>query len=70
MEKGHNLTNFAHLGELLLTPHGLQVGLEFPDHTEMGDLATCACESEEVEEPAVPKVGAGEGGNTVPEINV
>ena len=70
MEKGHNLTNFSYFGELLLAPHGLQVGLEFPDHTEMGELATCSCESEEVEEQAVPKVGAGEGGNTVPEINV
>ena len=70
MEKGHTLTNFAHLGELLLAPHGLQVGLEFPDHTEIGDDATCACESEEVDEQVMPKVGAVEGGNTVPEINL
>ena len=69
MEKGHTLTNFAHLGELLLTPHGLQVGLEYPDHRELGDDATCACESEEVDEQAIPKVAAVEGGNTDHESN-
>ena len=70
MEKGHNLTNFSHFGELLLAPHGLQVGLEYPDHNEMGEFANCACESQEVDEPAVPKAGAGGGGNTNTETNV
>ena len=63
MEKGHNLTNFSHFGELLLAPHGLQCGLEYPNHNEMGEFANCACESQEVDEPAVPKAGASGDGN-------
>jgi hypothetical protein len=38
--------------------------LEFPDHRELRDDATCACESEEVEEQAIPVAAGLEGGNT------
>jgi hypothetical protein len=63
-ERNFTMTNHAQQGEKLLAPHGLQVGLEFPDHRELGDDETCACESEEVEEQAITVVAALEGGNT------
>jgi hypothetical protein len=63
-ELRQTMTNYAQLGEKLLAPHGLQVGLEFPDHRELGDDATCACESEEVKEQAIPVAAGLEGGNT------
>ena len=53
------MTNYAHLGERLLAPHGQQIGLEYPDHRELGDDATCACEVE-----ASSVVIGLEGGNT------
>ena len=53
------MTNYAQLGERLLAPHGKQVGLEYPDHRELGDDAACACEAE-----IVPDVIGLEGGNT------
>jgi hypothetical protein len=56
MEKGHTLTNFALLGEMLLALHGLQVGLEFPDHRELGDDTTYACESEKLMSKLSPRL--------------
>ena len=38
--------NFALLGEKLLSPHGVNTGLENPDHKEIGEDATCACEAD------------------------
>jgi hypothetical protein len=58
------MTNYAQLDEKLLAPHRLQVGLEYPDHRDLGDDARCACESEEVEEEAIPVAIGLEGGNT------
>ena len=58
------MTNYAQLGERLLAPHGKQVGLEYPDHRELGSNATCACEVE-----AIPSVIGLEGGNTIQENN-
>ena len=71
-EKGNQLTNFSHFGALLLAPHGVQNGLEYPDHTEMGDFATCACESQEVEiiDPKGTDADAGVDGNVNPVISV
>jgi hypothetical protein len=63
-ERDFTMTNYAQLGEKLLAPHGLQVGLEFPDHRELGDDTTCTCESEEVEEQAIPVDAGFEGGNS------
>jgi hypothetical protein len=44
-ERDTKTTNFAQLGKKLLSPHGRKIGLEFPDHGELEDDATCACES-------------------------
>ena len=50
--------------ERLLAPHRRQVGLEYPDHRELGHNAACACEAE-----IVPDVIGLEGGNTDQENN-
>jgi hypothetical protein len=53
-ERNPPMTNYAQLGEKLLTL----------DHRELGDDATCACVSEEVEEQAIPVAACLEGANT------
>jgi hypothetical protein len=44
-ERTTNPVNFAKLGEKMLSPHGRNIGLEYPDHGEIGEDATCACEA-------------------------
>jgi hypothetical protein len=58
-ERDLNMTSYAQLGESLLAPHGKQVGLEYPDHRELGGDATFACKVE-----ASSVVIGLEGGNT------
>ena len=45
-ERDGSPVNFAKLGEKMLSPHGVNTGLEHPDHREIGDDATCACEAD------------------------
>ena len=44
-ERDTTPVNFPKLGEMMLSPHGVNTELEHPDHREKGDDATCACEA-------------------------